>query len=240
MSKYTTEVRWICESYAGLDENGADSVEAIIKAAIPKIFNFNFPIFDEKYREVLCTKILMHFYTREIGYETVGLWKLKLNTKLNEIMPYYNQLYKSELLEFNPLYDIDVTREHTLNRTGNTASDNTTNSNNTNTVDGKNSGRELFSNTPQGGIDGMDLVDDTYLTNATLTSQETDVTTTDTNTSASTYDESTSSEDNFFETVKGKNGGVSYSKMLSDFRQTFLNVDAMIIEELNNLFMNIW
>ena len=118
MSKYTTEVRFICETAAGLETSeGYLSVNQIIKAALPSVFDFDFPIFDETYRPLLETKILKHFYTREIGLETVGLWKLKLDTKLNEIMPFYNQLYKSELIEFNPLYDVDLTRDHTLNRT---------------------------------------------------------------------------------------------------------------------------
>ena len=47
MSKYTTELRFICETYAGLDESvGGDSVENVITNALPKLFNFSFPIFD--------------------------------------------------------------------------------------------------------------------------------------------------------------------------------------------------
>ena len=111
MSKYTAEVRFICETASGLGESkGYTDVDTIITSAIPKIFTFTFPIFDENYRLVLEKKILKHFYTREICEETVGLWKLRLDTKLNEIMPYYNKLYNSELLEFNPLYTTDLTR----------------------------------------------------------------------------------------------------------------------------------
>lgn len=81
----------------------ASSVNKTIQNAIPNIFEDDIPMFDESYRNVLFGKILKHYYTREIGFETYGLWKLKLNTKLEEIMPYYNQLYKSELLKFDPL-----------------------------------------------------------------------------------------------------------------------------------------
>lgn len=113
MSKYTTEVRFICEAYAGFDTSkGYGEVNTIINEAYPKIFDFYFPIFDASYKSVLCQKILRHYYTREIGFETVGLWKLKLETKLNEIMPYYNKLYESETFRFNPLYDVDYTKEH--------------------------------------------------------------------------------------------------------------------------------
>ena len=113
MSKYTTEVRFICENAAGYEHSvGYDKVEEVIDKSWQKVFDFNFPIFDEDYRSVLCKKILKHYYTREIGFETIGLWKLKLNMMMNEIMPYYNKLYETELLKFNPLNDADYTKTH--------------------------------------------------------------------------------------------------------------------------------
>lgn len=119
MSKYTTEIRYICENAAGLTESaGYSQVNQIIQTAAPNIFDFTFPIFDETYRLPLEIKILRHYYTKEICEETVALWKLRLEDRMNMIMPYYNQLYRSALLEFNPLYDIDVTREHTTDFTG--------------------------------------------------------------------------------------------------------------------------
>ena len=39
MSKYTTEVRFICESYAGLNESvGYAGIDEVINKAIPKVF----------------------------------------------------------------------------------------------------------------------------------------------------------------------------------------------------------
>lgn len=104
MSRYTTEVRYICENYSGLDKSvGYDSVANVLDKSWNKVFDFPFPIFDEDYREPLCKKILKHYYTREIGEETVGLWKLRLDAKMNEIMPYFNKLYNSELVAIDPL-----------------------------------------------------------------------------------------------------------------------------------------
>lgn len=120
MSKYTTELRYICEVEAGLSESkGYNQLDTILTAAAPNIFNFSFPIFDESYRLTLEKKILRHFYTREISEETYGLWKLRLEDKLNLIMPYYNKMYESELLEFNPLYDVDYTKEGSSEGSGN-------------------------------------------------------------------------------------------------------------------------
>ena len=73
MSKYTTEVRYICENYAQLNASvGYNSVQSVLDNSWDKVFDFDFPIFDENYREPLCKKILKHFYTREICEETVS------------------------------------------------------------------------------------------------------------------------------------------------------------------------
>lgn len=111
MAKYTTTLRSICETSAGLEESrGQLSISQIIASARSSIFSFDYPIYDERYRSVLETKIIRHYYMREIGMETVGLWKMYLEARMNEIMPYYNKLYESELLELEPFADIDYTR----------------------------------------------------------------------------------------------------------------------------------
>ena len=119
MAKYTTEVRSICENYANLKESkGYNSVQSILNNSWNKVFDFDFPIFDENYREPLCKKILKHFYTKEIGEETVGLWKLRLDDRMNEIMPYYNKLYESELISIEPLINYRVRTNGNNTKTG--------------------------------------------------------------------------------------------------------------------------
>lgn len=126
MSKYTTEVRYICEKFAGKDASvDYNKVDEVINASRAYIFDFDYPIFDALYKPRLECKILKHFYTREIGAETVGLWKLFLNRKMNEIMPYYNQRYNSELITFNPLHNVDISVTRDDRFTGNKTDDNT-------------------------------------------------------------------------------------------------------------------
>lgn len=251
MSKYTTEIRFICENACGLTESaGYSSVSEVIASAIPNIFDFDFPIYDESYRNVLCTKILKHYYTREISAETVGLWKLWLDTRLNEIMPYYNQLYKSAMIEFNPLYDVDITTKHTKDNGGVTdvksSSENKgkyeSKSDSEDVAEGTN--RNMYSNTPQGSLDNVE--NETYLTDARKI--------TDNSTSTKHNNESGNSENNgstssttkidnteeYIQTVVGKRSGTSYARRLVEFRQTFLNIDKMIIDDLADLFMNLW
>lgn len=259
MSKYTTQVRFICEQASGLDESkGYNDVNEVIANARTKIFNFNYPIFDDNYKSVIETKILKHFYTREIGAETVGLWKLWLDTKMNEIMPYYNKMYESARIDFNPLFDVDLTTTHSgsdggqRNDTGN--SNNTranTGDSETTTVAHDTDSRNhwnYYNDTPQGGINGLESL--TYLTNAThdtdsgsenrnstTNNEYTDnVTETGTTSLASTY----SNTDEYVEHVTGKRGGQTYSKMIKEFREILINIDMLVIHELDDLFFNLW
>ena len=253
MSKYTSEIRFICESKIGLSSSlGYNSVNDIVKQAAPIIFNFDFPIFDENYRQVLCRKILKHYYTREIAHETVGRWKLALNAKLNEIMPYYNQLYKSELLEFNPFYDVDLTRSRegsgTSNRTSNNTETNSGTSKNVSSGSGTSNTDTLnrFSDTPQNSMDTQGIADSVPLT--TVTKVNEDNTTTNESTDTLTRDDSKTENgteninntDKYIETVKGKQGTENYSSLLKKFRETFLNIDMMIIEDCSDCFFTLW
>lgn len=253
MSKYTTEVRFICENSAGLSESeGANNVDSILDKCWNKVFNFDFPIFDENYRQVLCKKILKHYYTREIAHETVGRWKLALNAKLNEIMPYYNQLYKSELLEFNPFYDVDLTRSRegsgTSNRTSNNTEINTGTSKNVSSGSGTNNTVTLnrYSDTPQNSMDTQGIADSVPLT--TVTKVNEDNTTTNESTDTLTRNDSKTGNgreninntDKYIEKVKGKQGTENYSSLLKKFRETFLNIDMMIIDDCSDCFFTLW
>lgn len=247
MSKYTTEVRFICEERAGLLEStGENEVNNVLNLSWDKIFDSTFPIFDEAYRKPLCKKILKHFYTREICCETFGLWKMWLNEKMELIMPYYNQLYKSELLEINPFHNFDYTK------TGGEikASDTTVNENRTGTLnegthttqEDNNDSWNKFSDTPQGSVSRLD--NSTYLTDARNITEDnnSDVesatirNTTNNKTNVTDFD--TTSE--YTEHVIGMRGVVSVPRILDEYRKTFLNIDNMIIEELNDLFFKLW
>lgn len=84
MSQYTTELRFLLKNFS--DE---------------KIFG-NYPIFDENYRESLNTKIKEFYYFDEIGFEPPAKFCQRMSTKMLMIMPYYNQLYESELKVIEP------------------------------------------------------------------------------------------------------------------------------------------
>mgnify|MGYP001604760735 FL=1 len=150
---------------------------------------------------------------REIGFETVGLFKFKLENKLNEIMPYYNQLYLSERMEFDPLANTNYTRE------GNRKNEANGNTN------GTSKNIDKYSETPQSGLD--DVETGRYLTTADIVDN-----------TFSNRDNSNANED-YNETIKGIIG-VNGSKLLQEFRKTMLNIDMQIIDELESLFIQLW
>lgn len=102
-AKYTEVLKNILYDFFTEEEIETMSISQICEAAAPYIFDDEIPIFDEEYRIPLEKKILLHYYTREIGAETEERFIYFLNRTLIEEMPYFNQLYKSELLEFDPL-----------------------------------------------------------------------------------------------------------------------------------------
>ena len=218
MSKYTTQLRFICESIVDLNESTkANGVTELIEKIWDKVFTFDFPIFDESYRKELCVKILRHYWTREIGQETYGAWKIRLETKLCDIMPYYNQLYKSELLEFNPMFDVDLTR----------SSDRVNKGSVTGTDTGESKTTDLFSDTPQNGL--RDVESGEYLTSANVNNND----------YSNRNNTNSNSQESFWEKVQGRSNR-SGSRALIEFRRTFLNIDMLVIEELEPLFMQLW
>lgn len=239
MSKYTTELRYICEHQAGLDESeGYLSIDEILKKARPIIFSFSYPIFNEEYREPLETKILKYYYTREICCETYGRWKLFLDSRMNEIMPYYNKLYESELLQFDPLHDVDLYRESTRNTSEESEGTSETTGSSSVTTDEARNEHSLFSDTPQGGLTGID--NNTYLTNATRDTADNSTEQTGTNSNETSTTGSASGTDEFLEHVYGKQGSGSYAKIIKELRETFLNIDQMVINDLDCLFFGLW
>lgn len=259
MSKYTTQVRFICESKSGLEvSGGSGNVDNIIAGSWNKIFTSKVPFFDEDYRSVLCSKILKHYYMREICCETVGIWTLWMNTRLEEIMPYYNKLYESAKIEFNPMHDVDLTREHirteneafigNRDTTGNRDTNITSNGTTNRTTNSDENKKDLYSDTPQGALSGVE--NEMYLTNARKITDNVngtdneEVNNTEKNTSDYSDKEDTTSNtdttEDYLETLVGKQGTESFSSLLNEFRETFLNIDMLVIEEFSDLFFGLW
>ena len=79
------------------------------------IFDFDYPIFREEYRETFEQHFIDYFLDEEIAHETVAQFKLRLKSKLNLIMPYYNKIFMTQEMEQRILDNYDVTETYNRN-----------------------------------------------------------------------------------------------------------------------------
>ena len=197
-----------------------------IKTLIDNNFDFkmdSYPIFDENYRDTINNNILYHYYENEIGFETASLFRFYLNQKLNEIMPYYNELYKvqKKLIDENILLN-NVNLTKTLHESNTTKTNSKSES--------SNNGKSLFQDTPQGQISQTDIDNQTWATNLTLNKNEI----------ADQSNATGSGTNEYIKTIIGNNGGKFNIDVLNDIKNNLMNIDLMIINDLNDLFMQIF
>ncbi len=96
-----------------------------------ELFDFDYPISDQNWKEELESLFKDYFFFYEIGSETIDRFKHNLKTKLRTIMPYYNQLYETTLLDIDPLLtmklkEIFEEKQDTEGYTSSTGSSNNT------------------------------------------------------------------------------------------------------------------
>lgn len=267
MSKYTTEVRYICENIAKNKDNNIDLYDIIkvVDLSWKDIVNLDLafslcikPITNEfvvNHFNKIIPHIFLQNYTREIGSETYALWKFRLQNKLNTILPFYADMYESITLKFDPLIDTNITHDSSGSKfftsknegekDNNTIHDEVT-SNYTNEGERDTKNISKYSETPQGSI--TDLKEGKYLSSAMIDENDnynldignneyrrdmTDVTTTDTTT---THDEN----DSNITIIKGKSSGVSYAKLIMEYRKSIINIDQMFLNEFKDMFMLIY
>lgn len=73
-------------------------------------FDETWTTFENKHKKELESKIINHYLFNEIGAETPSRFKHYINQQLREIMPYYNELYRSTLFDLAPLYNTIINR----------------------------------------------------------------------------------------------------------------------------------
>lgn len=224
MSKYSLQLRWILEQ--ALKDEGLDMSEANWGSAYDKLGLADYPIFDEAYRETLNNKIVRRYFMYEIGAETAGLFRLFVRDAMFLIMPYYNQMYLSEITAKNIQPLIDRTRTITEDATG-------TSSNNANTsATSTSNAQDIFSDTPMSALNFDNIKAGNYASTADFT----DASATDTGTS----DSSGTYANNLARTETGHDK--SESELLLIWRDTFVNIDRDVVEDkaLRECFMAIW
>lgn len=198
-----------------------------------------YPIFDEAYRERLNTLIYNRYRFREIGVTPPARFAFFFRRKMLEIMPYYNKFYESAALEFNPLFTSDITTTGTTTGkatgTGERVSANEGTSKATS--DNTDKSRSAFSTMPQtqlaGNEDYASTMTDTQSASGNVTFQDANNKTTDTSKS----EDQTMSE---YLTRTAGYSGVNPGEQLERYRASLINTDLLVLDELRELFMQLW
>lgn len=181
----------------------------------------SYPIFDESYRKPLNDKIINHYLMREIGYETIDLFRMGIARKMNEVMPLYNKLYQTEM-DFDPFITVDIETKNNVEGASETQNESTSGS----ITDGKS--RAVSSEMPS----EMLRNDGNYATTgADSTSNSTVDSTAEDNGKVTSASNSTTS-------TKGFQG--DRVDVMVRYRDSLLNIDMMVINELAGEFYSLF
>lgn len=197
-----------------------------IRTLIDNNFDFEldeYPIFDETYRETLNQNILNHYYNDEIGFETASLFRFHLKARLNEIMPYYNNLYniQKKILENagSGLNFREIISRETSGESQSTSTNNSQSSGNS---------KNLFQDTPQGRISQASINNQEWATNVTMNQNS--------NSNDSTIEDESSTSGTEDVTRTTNLDIDTFNRVIENIR----NIDLQIINNLNDLFMGIY
>lgn len=168
-------------------------------------------------KDKLAKKIVDHFLTEQIGFETIGLFRQKAKITMEEIMESKLPLIYSRAIEYDPLVNVDFTE--TMERNVTNEGESSSNS----------SGLAVNSDTPQGQISKASILAGNYASSTSASEGE------------ATGSSTNEMGEEYTKRVKG-NSGVSATaqKMVEQFRDNIRAIDYEIIKELEPLFMIIY
>lgn len=214
-------------------------------------------------REQLNERILNHYKYREIGFETIGRFLDELKITMGEIMPRYNELFKTVVTMANlpsPFDNVDVVETFEEEKLNESTTDTTTGSTTTGTAqdttttegDASSHNKHINSKTPQDklsitakGIDSVNYADeaqwnhDTSETSGSSTSNgETFANTEGTSNVTSGGSETT----RHTYTKKGNQGVNTYAHDMNEFRTSIIDVVDQIVNDsrIRELFMLVY
>lgn len=233
LSKYTTTVKDICESFISSQELWSMdlSVQRIIDKTQGKFFDFDFPFYSEDRKDLYTFKayFLLRYWNNYIGFETLGMWKTAFITKMYELTPYYIKLYDA-IQNDNPFTNINVTFTETEKGNEKTI---------TNSTDAGES--KVKNNQNYQNIDS-DNPQVTVATQDYASSMSRGETVNDTTTSAKNNHVGNDNKDSKRDRETKEIGlrGKSTSEAIAEYREQIQNINRELVEACRDLFMKVW
>lgn len=207
-----------------------------------------YPIYDENHRAELNEKIIRHYALREIGQETAQQFIFYLGMTMAEIMPYFNERYKTLDMEYNPLQSVDMTTdsengsESQSSSKASSTQDSTSSSSSKSDNASTTTSKSFDSDVPQTGVVGdfaryASHANESQADSSGTASSSQDSASHATSHSATDYQHDASNS-------KGKShvSGRSQSAMslIQEYRNAIINVDMEIVRSLEPCFMQLW
>lgn len=186
----------------------------------------DYDIFDEDERKPLNDLIKSTYMTREIGSESLELFVYRMANRMDQIMPYYNKMYESEKLSFEPISNMLVKTKAKRDATSVDNSETNAEANAT----GGNTSRAVDSQLPQVELSG----------NGQYATGMTDTNGNSTSESRNTSTAATESESGEVSETESSGFQGDPNALLASHRANMLNIRMMIVNELRDLFMTVW
>lgn len=207
-----------------------------------------YPIYDESHRIELNEKIVRHYALREIGQETAQQFVFYLGTTMAEIMPYFNERYKTLDMEYDPLKSVDMTTdsesgsESQSSGRASSTQDSTSNSSSKSDNSSTTTSKSFDSDVPQTGVVGdfaryASHANESQADSSGTASSSQDSTSHTTAHSATDYQHGASNSKGKSH-VSGRNQ--SAMSLVQEYRNAIINVDMEIVRSLEPCFMQIW
>jgi len=181
-----------------------------------ELFDFEYPITDQTWKETFEDLFKDYFYFHEI-LETPDYFKHRLKTKLKMIIPRYNELYNSTLFELEPLLSRKLTE--------------TIEEDNITTGSQSNSGTSTVDNDST----STDYPQHTNILDDIASGREVQK---GNSTSSNNNNYNDSKTKDYQRIIEGFEG--SQSELLKSYRETIININEMLINELKTLFILVY
>ena len=215
---------------------------------ISGVFTFDYEFYSDNVqdKETFEKLFVSHFYFREIGFETPERFKMKLQSKLNLIMPYYRQLALTEwdkvrsIEQMMESKNLTETTEHIQSIQGNSETQSNQSSSSNATQNATSTNESKASNLADGV--SQSSLDEGYLTASGKTEQTDNTQTESSGTGSQTLtgnNEQQLTERTTF-TSNGDIGIQTPAYAIAEWRKIIINLNQLIINECEDLFMKIY
>ena len=222
--------------------------EMMNQPLISGVFTFDYEFYSDNVqdKETFEKLFVSHFYFREIGFETPERFKVKLQSKLNLIMPYYRQLALTEwdkvrsIEQMMESKNLTETTEHIQSIQGNSETQSNQSSSSNATQNATSTNESKASNLADGV--SQSSLDDGYLTASGKTEQTDNTQTESSGTGSQTLtgnNEQQLTEKTTF-TSNGDIGIQTPAYAIAEWRKIIININQLIINECEDLFLKIY